>query len=71
MLKKDISENLFSNSDTVTVKPVNNDHPWDLETVTVVDRWSLFGGSLYYTICNWAFKMVAFVAWWSLFRGDH
>jgi hypothetical protein len=33
-----------------------------------VARWSLFRGSLYNTICNWAFKMVAIVARLSLFR---
>ncbi len=28
-----------------TVKLVYNDHPWDLEKVVVVQRWSIFRGS--------------------------
>ena len=31
-----------------TVKPVYNGHPWDPKIEAVVDRWSLFRGSLYY-----------------------
>jgi hypothetical protein len=52
-----------------TVKPVYNGHPWDPKIEAVVDRWPLFRGRLYFTICNQAFKMVAFVARWPLFRG--
>jgi hypothetical protein len=52
-----------------TVKPVNNDHPWDPKIVAIVDMWSLFRGILYYTNFNWAFKTVAFVGRWPLFRG--
>ncbi len=43
-----------------------------LETLkfrAVVDTWSLFTSSLYYTNCNWVFKMVAFVGRWLLFGG--
>jgi hypothetical protein len=29
-----------------TVKPVYNDHPWDRKKVVVVQRWSLFRGSI-------------------------
>jgi hypothetical protein len=29
-----------------TVKPVYNDHPWDPEFMAIVDRWSLFRGTL-------------------------
>ncbi len=53
----------------LTVKPVYNGHPWDPKIVAVVDRWSLFRGSLYYKNDNWAFLMVAFVGRWPLFRG--
>ncbi len=35
-------------TNTNTVKPVYNDHPWDPKIVAVVDRWSLFSGHL----CN-------------------
>ena len=52
-----------------TVKPVYNGHPRDSKIEAVVDRRSLFRGRLRYTICNWAFKMVAFIARWPLFRG--
>ena len=52
-----------------TVKPVYNGHPWDPKIEAVVDRWPLFRSRLYYTICNWAFKMVVFVARWPLFGG--
>ncbi len=45
-----------------------NGHPWDPKIEAVIDRWTLFKGRLYYTICNWAFKLVAFVAKWPLFR---
>ncbi len=39
---KMIQENsLFDN----TVKLVYKDHPWDLEKVVVIQRWSLFIGS--------------------------
>ncbi len=37
--------------------------------MAVVDRWSLFRGSLYNKNQNWAFKMVTFVGRWPLFRG--
>ena len=30
----------------LTVKPAYNDHSWDPKFVAVVDRWSLFRGSL-------------------------
>jgi hypothetical protein len=52
-----------------TVKPVYNGQPWDPKIEAVVDRWSLFRGSLYYTICNWDHKIEAVVARWPLFRG--
>ncbi len=52
-----------------TVKPVYNSHPWDPKIEAVVDRWSLFRGSLYYTVCNWDHKIEAVVARWPLFRG--
>jgi hypothetical protein len=45
---------------------VYNHHPYDPKIEAVVDRWPLFRGRLYYTICNWAFKMAAFVARWPL-----
>jgi hypothetical protein len=50
-----------------TVKPVYNGQSWDPKIEAVVDMWPLFRGRLYYIICNWAFKMVAFVARWPLF----
>ncbi len=57
------------NSKSYTVKPVYNGQPWDPKIEAVVDRWSLFRGSLYYTICNWDHKIEAVVARWPLFRG--
>ena len=52
-----------------TVKPVYKGHPWDPKIEAIVDKWSLFRGSLYYTLCNWDHKIEAVVARWPLFRG--
>ena len=41
-----------------TVKPVYNDHP---KFVAVVDRWSLFRGTLCYKISIWDLKIVAVI----------
>jgi hypothetical protein len=52
-----------------TVKPLYNDHPRDPKIVAVVDRWSLFGGHLFYKRSNWDLKTVAVVDRWSIFGG--
>ncbi len=52
-----------------TVKPVYNDHPWDPNTVAVVDRWSLFRGYLCNKSPNRDIKIVVVVDRLSLF-GD-
>jgi hypothetical protein len=44
-----------------TVKPVYNDHPGDTKIVAVVDRWSLFRGSLYNKTSTWDLKIVVVV----------
>jgi len=62
-----LSSHLCSNFNSV--KPVYNDHPRDPKIVAVVDRWSLFGGHLYYKRSNWDFKIVAAVDKWLLFGG--
>jgi hypothetical protein len=41
-----------------TVKTVYNDHPWDPKIVAIVDRWSLFRGSLYNKTSTWDLKIV-------------
>ncbi len=45
--------NVGSINITFKVKPVFNNHPRDPKNVEVVDRWSLFRGSLYYKKSNW------------------
>jgi hypothetical protein len=46
MMNFAIKNGLISIIFQITVKPVYNDHPWDREKVVVVQRWSLFRGSL-------------------------
>ena len=51
------------------VKPVYNDHPWDLKIVVVVDKWSLFEGHLCDQSLKRDLKIVVVVDGWSLFGG--
>ncbi len=45
-LRLNFSGDVFGITDfETTVKPENNDHPWNQEKVVVVQRWSLFRGS--------------------------
>ncbi len=46
---------------------VNNDHPWELLIVVVVDSGSLFRVHLCKKIQNWDLKMVVVMDKWSLF----
>ena len=44
----------------ITIKPVHNSHSWDPKFEAVLDRWSLFRGSVYKKIEIGTFK------WWPL-----
>jgi len=66
---KSINEKINDASNTSTVKPVYNDHPWDPKLVAVVDRGSLFRGYLSSKTPIWDIKMVVVIDRWSLFGG--